>query len=70
MNYQHLPCLEEGRSLHGHENFGELSQILTGKSQIQTVGPNPSEPLPASTVTDYIQPQRYIHEMSSNGAHP
>ena len=70
MNYQYSPCLEEGKSLHGHENFGELSQILTRNSQIQTVGPNPSEPLHASTATDYIQPQRYMREMSSNGAHP
>ena len=46
INHQHSPSLEEGRSLHKYENFGELPQTLIGISQSQTKCPNPWNPFP------------------------
>lgn len=41
INHQHSPSLEESKSLHKYDNFGELPQTLIGISQSQTKCPNP-----------------------------
>ena len=64
INHQHVPNLEEGRSLHKHENFKELMQTWIGNSQSQTKCPNPLGPFPAFNPTNHIQLQSHIHEMS------
>ena len=69
INHQHLSSLQDGGSLHKHENLKELPQTLTGNSQSQTKCANPLGAFPASNSIYYIQLPKDIHEMSSNGAH-
>ena len=45
INHQHLPSLEEDKSLHIHVNFGVLPQTLTKSSRSHTKCPNMSGPM-------------------------
>ena len=69
-NHQHLPSLQDARSLDTHKNFKELPHTLIENQQSQTECTNLLGALPTSNPKDYIQLSRDIHEMSSNGAHP
>ena len=46
INHQHLPSLQDGESLHRHENFEELLQTLIGNPQTKHNTQTRQEPFP------------------------